>query len=119
MDPVASQTNPQWYIIFTYGTMNFGKIHSSLVLNLGRGINLYISATHSVSLPPMTRVTCMCLYVVLLVNISLYWLLCMVKNNVCCKTLCYCTREAKMSQKYLFVMLKRNELVISYFLPCI
>ena len=64
MDPVAIQTNPQWYIIFTYGTLNFGKIHSSLVLTLRGFINLYISDTHSVSLPPMTRGTCMCLYVV-------------------------------------------------------
>ena len=72
-------------------------------------------ATQSAALSPMTGGTSICLCVVLLVNKCHYLSTGREKDNVCCNTLLYCTREITLSWKLLFCMLKINKLVIKLF----
>ena len=48
--------------------------------------------------------------------VSNYTLVRKVKENICCKTFRYCTREMNLSWKLLFFVLKRNEFIIKLFL---
>ena len=60
-----------------------GSTGFTLELYLQQGINLYLSTTNSAAPHPMTGGTCVCLYVLLLVNKSYYWLLWMEGKNKC------------------------------------
>ena len=66
------------------------------------------SATHT----PLIGGTCICLYVILLVNACEYLLVWKGKDNRYCKTFLLCRREMNLSRKFFLNMLKINGLVI-------
>ena len=100
--------------IGTLATRKFRRVYLILLPGPRYKPSSALPDTHSAALPPNIGCTCMCLYVVLLVNNGHYWLVWKVKDNINCKTMLYCTREITLSWKKI-IMLNINGLVIKLF----
>ena len=71
--------------------------------------------THGAALPPMTRSTCMCLYVVLFVNKFHYWVAGTKRTTYIVKP-SLIVQEKWLCHEYYFCMLKENDVIMKLFL---